>query len=187
MLKKVWNDPVWGSVIAAVIVASAAAVGSYFSGWWPDISQFVRNAYAFASSSTAIPNWLIGVVMLLAIPTIVIAAALSWQAIRPSTLSVVDWRSYSTDIFFNLRWRWKYLSGGQISSMHVFCPQCDFQLFPEDVSAYRAVDHIRFRCDSCHRVVGEFQESLLSLESKAGRFVQQKLRNDSWPRSPNNQ
>jgi hypothetical protein len=41
MLKKLWHDPVWSKVIAALILSALAAVASYFQLWTPiaDIEQ----------------------------------------------------------------------------------------------------------------------------------------------------
>lgn len=180
MIKTIWKDPVWGSVIAAGIVASVAAVGTFFSGWWPAIWQFVERLFAFTLKMTTIPNWMIGLFALLAIPTLIFFLALGWEAIRPASVTGPSWRSYMVDTFFGLRWRWKYFDNGQIWDVHTFCPHCDFQVFPENASAWDAIDRIRFRCDSCHTDIGEFQESFESLENKTKRFVQQKIRNGSW-------
>jgi hypothetical protein len=106
--------------------------------------------------------------------------ALVWRSIFPTKAQGPSWRDYTTDIFFGLRWRWKYFSDGGIYDAVTFCPHCDFQVFSQDVSSYRVIEHIMFRCDSCGRHLGEFQESFSSLENKTKRFIQQRLRNGSW-------
>ena len=180
MLKKLWNDPVWSKVIAGAILAVGALLGTYFLNWWPTIGRFAKDAYNFGLSPTSLSNWIIGVLGLLAIPTIIALFALIWQKIFPSSSSHTDWRNYTTDTFFGLRWRWRYFDGGQIYDVHTFCPHCDFQVYAEDTSTYRAVDRITFRCDSCSQRLGEFDEPFASLENKVKRFVQQKIRNGSW-------
>lgn len=176
MLKSVWKDPVWASVIAAGITS----VGSYFAGWWPAIIQFLGAAWTFLFASSVIQNWLIGLVGLLAVPTVVFALQAAWQSTHPTESGRLDWRSYKEDSFFGLRWRWSYSSIDQIQRLHTFCPHCDFQVFPERASSWDAVDRIRFRCDSCHSNLGEFQDRYESLESKTERFIQQKIRNKTW-------
>lgn len=180
MLKKLWNDPVWSKVIAGAILGIGALFGTYFLNWWPTIGHFAINAYAFAFSTTHLSNWFIGILGLLATPTIIVLLILIWQKIFPSTANTKDWRNYGTDKFFGLRWRWRYFADGQIYDMHTFCPHCDFQVYAADASAYRAVDRIAFHCDSCGQGLGEFNESFESIESKVKRFVQQKIRNESW-------
>jgi hypothetical protein len=179
-LKGLWNDPVMSSVIAGAILGIGALVGSYFLNWWPSIGHFASDAYDFVFSLTTLPNWLIGVLALFAIATIAVLCVLIWQKISHSTSNVIDWRNYKTDNFLGLRWRWSYFKDGGIYEMHTFCPNCDFQVYAEDASAYRAVDRISFHCDSCGQRLGEFNESYASLESKVKRLVQQKIRNGSW-------
>lgn len=176
MLKSVWKDPVWASVIAAGITS----VGSYFAGWWPAIIQFIGTAWAFLFASSVVQNWLIGLVGMLAVPTVVFVLLAVWQISHPAESGRLDWRSYTEDSFFGLRWRWSYSSIGQIQRLHTFCPHCDFQVFAHDASAYAAVDRIRYHCDSCQASLGEFSESCQSLESKTERFIQQKIRTDTW-------
>lgn len=181
MVKKLWNDPVWSKVIAGVILAVGACIGSYFLNWWPRIGSFIRKAYEFIFFTTNVPNWLLGILVILCLPTIFIVLALLWERIHPKKQNdVSDWRSYKTDIYFGLRWRWKYFDDGGIYDAYTFCPHCDFQVFPYKASGYRIIDRIGFHCDSCSRDLGEVDESQDSLENKVIRLIQQKLRTGSW-------
>lgn len=184
MLKKTWHDPVWSKVIAGAILALGATVATYFLDWWPAIGVFVSGSIAFALASTLTPNWLLLLLALLALPALVIIGALAWQGVSPSEPRSPSWHDYTADIFFGLRWRWNYGTGGRIDDAHTFCPHCDFQVYARDVSSFRVIDHIAFHCDSCGRNLGEFEESFDSLESKVKRFVQQKLRNGTWAERP---
>ena len=176
MLKKLWNDSVWSNVIAGTILAVGALLGAYFLDWWPTIGRFTKDAYNFSLSPTSLSNWIIGVLGLLAAPTIIVLLAMIWQTIFPSSATTAtDWRNYTTDKFSGLRWRWRYRENGQIYSVYTFCPHCDFQVYAKDISTYRAVDRIEFSCDSCGKRLGEFAESSASLESKVERFIQQKI------------
>jgi hypothetical protein len=180
MLKKLWHDPVWSKVIAGVILAVSATVATYFLHWWPAIGEFISQCFTFAMASSTTPNWLLFVLGLLALPMVILLGAIVREKIFPPQPSSPSWRSYTTDFFFGLRWRWTYGSRGEIYNAHTFCPNCDFQVFARDVSSYRVIDHIAFHCESCGRHLGEFQESFASLESKTERFIQQKIRNGSW-------
>lgn len=183
MLKKIWNDPVWSKVISAAILGAVALASAYFLNWWPTIGTLLATGVTFISASSSIPNWLIGLLALLTIPTIFILAVFCWEAVRPSK-QVLGWEAYTSDVFFGLRWRWQYSRTSQIHSLHCFCPHCDFQVFPLNVSSYAFQDKILFRCDSCHNSLGIFEESYSSLESKATRFAQQKIRNGTWDTVP---
>jgi hypothetical protein len=179
-IKKLWHDPVWSKVIAGVILATGAAASAYFLDWWPAIGAFAANAYQFALAATSTPNWVLLILGLLSLTTVVFIGALAWQAVYPQKPTSLSWRTYTTDIYFGLRWRWRYFDDGQICDTHTFCPHCDFQVYAHDVSSYSVIDHIAFHCDSCGRHLGEFKESIASLENKTKRFIQQKIRNGSW-------
>jgi hypothetical protein len=181
MIKKLWSDPVWSKVIAGVILAIGATVVSYFLNWWPTIGRFVSEVYAFAFSTTSVPNWFIALMVILSIPTFIIAIVLAKEKIWLETKnSESGWRSYKSDIYIKLRWRWKYFDDGGIYDLVSFCSHCDFQVFAQNASAYRVVDRIGFHCDSCDRTLNEIDESIDSLENKIKRFIQQKLRTGAW-------
>jgi hypothetical protein len=179
MWKTLWKDPVWSAVIAAVVVAIAGAVGTYLLDLWPAIGNFLSTAVDYILSSSLIPNWVLGLLALLILPTVFILVVVVWDSFSPRAEQAPDWRSYTSDSFLGLRWRWQYLSGS-ISNLHTFCPHCDYQVFPKNASAFMAVDRISFNCDYCHQNLGAFDESYASIESKIERFIQQKIRNGTW-------
>jgi hypothetical protein len=179
MWKLAWKDPVWGAVIAAAIIGAIGAIGTFFLGYWPAIGGALGKAYHYLLASSSIPNWTIFALSAFALPTILLLFALTWQAVFPSRPPGPDWAKYTSDSFYGLVWRWRYF-GDIMSDMSTFCPNCDFQVFPEQASAYSFIDHISFHCVSCNRNLGSFEESFASLENKAKRFAQQKLRNGSW-------
>lgn len=173
MLTRIWKDPVWASVIAAGMTAFA----SYLAGWWPAVAQAAKDVWIFFVAASPAPHWVICLLVLLALPTVVVGILLGWQSVRPSPASRPDWYGYTEDTFFGLRWRWSYSSIGRIQRLNTFCPHCDYQVFWQDASSYSAVERISFKCDSCHRDLGEFVEHYRSLESKTERFIDQKIRN----------
>lgn len=181
LIKKLWRDPVWSKVIAGVILAVGAAIGAYSLNWWPAIGKFAAHSYELLLFSTSVPNWAILIMGLLSLPTLLFLGAFAWQVAFPHKPPSLSWRDYNTDIYFNLRWRWKYFSDGQVYDMHAFCPHCDFQIYAQDIGSYRIIDHISFHCESCGRHLAEFQESLSSLENRTKRFIQQKIRNGKHP------
>lgn len=178
-LKAIWNDPVWSKVISAGILATVALGGTYFFNCWPVIDSSFTVGITYVLASSSLPNWLVGLLGLLALPTVLIVGVLGWHLFFPPQ-SKQPWISYTSDVFFNRCWRWHYNRDASMSRLHTFCPHCDFQVFPANASGYAFVDRIIFRCESCHRDLGVYDESYESLESKAERLAQQKLRNGSW-------
>lgn len=184
MIKKLWNDPVWSKVIAGVILAAGATIVTYLLNWWPIIGQATRSSYNYAFHTSNISNWLLGLIVILSIPTILFVIALFWGKIHPQkTKNGPDWQSYRSDIYFGLRWRWEYFDDGTIHNLYTFCPNCDFQIYPHNASAFRFIDRIGFHCDSCGKNLGELDDSSSSLENKVRRFIQQKIRTGSWERA----
>jgi hypothetical protein len=180
MLRKLWHDPVWSKVIAGVILTVGAGLGTYVLDWWPAIGRFTTVAINFSLSSTLAPNWLLGVLSLVSIPTIIMAMVIAWVLLFPPQPNTLDCRSYTTDIFFGLRWRWTYASGMQILNKATCCPNCDYQVYADAASAFSAIDRISFHCENCGRNLGEFTESVASLENRVDRLIQLKIRNGSW-------
>ena len=181
-MKNVWNDPVWSKVIAGAMLAAAAGVGSYLLNWWPSIGQWLFHAWTSLAQVTPIPRWLVLLLILFAVPVILLAAfgVWYWTFRSGEKNQAADWRCYTNDSFFGLRWRWRYVTGGTPVDITCFCPRCDYQVYPENSGPFRRFEEIRFRCDSCGSKLGEFQESYQSLENKVVRFIQQKLRNGTW-------
>ncbi|MEA0907766.1 hypothetical protein QT917_000755 [Xanthomonas campestris pv. campestris] len=177
MLKKAWNDPVWSKVIAASIIA-AAGPATFFLGWWPAIIGSLRGAAYFLVDST-LPNWLTLFLGIVALPTIVVSAALLWRGMFPVPTLSIDWASYTSDIFFGLRWRWSY-SGAYMSDPNVYCASCDYQVFPKHGFDYGSHSQIVFNCDSCGKQIAAFNESFDELQSKVTRLAHMKIRNKSF-------
>jgi len=179
MLKAAWKDPVWSAVIAAGLVAVIGAVGTYILGLWPVITSAVSVVWNWLFASTKVANWLVLVLSLISIAAIVVVGLAIWHSSASSKATGPHWSNYTEDRFFGLRWRWGY-AGGRIVDLHTFCPNCDYQVFPHNASPFSAVDRLAFTCDSCGRNLGNFDENLSHLESKAERFIQQKLRSSTW-------
>jgi diguanylate cyclase (GGDEF)-like protein len=113
------------------------------------------------------------------VPTIILAAAVVWTLGFPSknvaSRAVQSSREipYTTDSFEGLRWRWHYASG-EIIGLGSFCPACDFQVYPNNLSD--GSGRVSFKCDHCDRDLGTHQGNYPYLESKVTRLIQRKLR-----------
>ncbi len=182
MIKNIWKDPVWSAVIAAGIIAIAGIIGSYFLGYWPRITSAATSIWGFLAASSNVPHWVLGLLFLGVAPTILLLLAGAWALLRGGSDTPASWIKYTTDRFFGLRWRWRYVDN-HISNLNSFCPNCDYQVFPHQASSYNFIDRIGFSCDSCKSSLGEHDESLAQLKSKVERLIQQKVRNGTWSSS----
>jgi hypothetical protein len=157
-----------------------AALTASFSDWWPTITGLVTAAFPVLVQRTSIPNWLLGLLVVIAVVftlRVVVGAVIRR---RP------NWRSYTEDTFFGLVWRWRYsivIGEGIPVDLTSFCPYCDFQVHPEPGSDSRAVEGIAYHCDGCGRALGTVNESVFSLYNKVERLIQRKLRNGTWTTS----
>jgi hypothetical protein len=177
-LKSIWNDPVWSKVIATAIVAAVGLVITSLLDLWPAIGFGVSVALDFLGASTPVSNWLLGLFITCTLLVVLVIGAAIWQHIFPT--QSVTWHRYSTDTFLGLSWHWQYGSDGGIYNLYCCCSQCQYQVFPENVSQYAMVPRIVFRCDICKTVIGPFEEHMQSIESRVTRLIQRKLRMDLW-------
>lgn len=180
MWKRLWSAPVWSKVIAAAILAGLGAVLTYFLQLWPIIASAVRTTNLLLLRSSPVPNWLIRLLCLLALPSILLFASAMWPNKAVGT-SKDEWRQYTSDHFFGLLWRWEY-SGSALINLSPFCSNCDYQVYPQHASGYRVIDRYVFHCNSCNLDIHEIDEPFVLFENKVMRFIQQKLRTGTWPR-----
>jgi hypothetical protein len=114
MLKNVWKDPVWSKVIATAILAAIGIAAAYTNDTWLNFSM--RHALTCAwtiscswiTSTSLIPNWVSLLTGLLAVPTVIVFAAVLWNLARAEKTSSY-WKNYTEDNFFWIRWRWRYV------------------------------------------------------------------------------
>ena len=176
MLKKLWNDPVWSKVIAGVILAVLAVIGTYLLNWWSTIGRFIKRIWGFIFSTTVVPNWLLGILCLPFLLAILIICALVWDKFHPSHTRKPDWHTYTSDIFEGLRWRWNYRYDGETCDLYSYCPHCNLQINPDDSMIY-LTGQIRFHCDGCGWELRRFSESERSLENLIKRLIHQRIGN----------
>lgn len=179
MLRKIWADPVWSKVIAAVVIAILAAIATYSAGLWSGIFAVLVDIVIFSAAVTSVSNWLLAILILCGVAVvglliIVICAFTFGSKNSPSA------QTYVVDEILGIRWRWKYGQGGEIYDLFSFCSLCDFQVYPRDVSAFRAVDHIEYRCDDCGNILNDFDMPVEAIESQVIRHIQKKIRSGSW-------
>lgn len=179
-----WADPVWSKVIASGIVGAFVIMPTMF-GLWPTIWELLRRIGAFLSATSAIQNWLIGIGIVCTILVIAVAGILLVAVLRP-TKNLAEWRAYVADHFVGLRWQWRYADDGSVVRLVPLCASCQYQVYPHNASAFRAVPSFAFRCDLCLAATPIFEGEPAELEDKIVRMIQQKLRTDTWLRQAGN-
>lgn len=179
MLEKIWKDPVWSKVIATGILAAMGVLGASLLGLWPTIRGFASSVWSFLLASSNIARWGLALLVVGTARTFIGVVLLIWRTLKGNEAHPANWTNYTSDEFFGLRWRWRYVDG-YISSLYSFCPKCDFQVFARDASNYSFIDLIIYSCESCGSNLTELEESEAQLNNKVKLFIQQKIRNNSW-------
>lgn len=180
LLKKIWGDPVWSKVIATGIVAVVAVVATYLAGWWPTFAAFAKKVASFGAATTTVPNWLLILLSLCAVALLFFLGIALWTIIAPGSSEPLPRASYREDDFFGIRWRWSYNTDGDIVRLMSFCPGCDYQIYPRDVSGYQEPEHLKYNCDDCGARINEFKMPEEEIESRVIRQIHKKIRSGSW-------
>lgn len=182
VLRKIWQDPVWSKIIATAILGGA---GWFAYHWWPGLRSAIAAFWMFLLATSPVPHWLLGSLILIALIAVLMFISNISKVVLPdenpygNVVPVVpDWHSYRDDDFFGLRWRWGY-DNNMIQRPMPFCPICDYQLLPDNTMMFAG--SVCFHCDSCRKNVATLPESWDSLQSKVGRFIEQKIRTGKWP------
>ena len=175
-IKKIWHDPVWSKVISAAIMAVVVIIFP----WWQRVTTLLEKTYVIFLQHSLMPNWLVGLMALCSLIVIMIVVVTVWSSFWPNS-SVPNWKSeYREDLFFNIRWRWRYSTDNAVTGILSYCPECDLQIYSINAGGYRAIPTIVFVCECCNTKSREFDESYSKLENKIERFIHQKIRNKTW-------
>jgi len=189
MIRKAWKDPVWSKVIAAGIIAVLGIGATYFAGLLPKIGILFLYIWNLLTGRTSLYNWLI---IILSIPfiiifIIIIAYLRDLIAGRNESADSLRFREYDSDIFYNLKWRWKVSSDGLPYDITSFCPKCDYQIIPQFASAFRVAPRYEFKCEDCGFYGGAFDGEYDELEQKVKLKIQKNLRTGKWKEKINAQ
>lgn len=176
-IDKIIRHPVISSLITALIIVIVTNV----LGLWPKISRSVQSVLLSLISSVSVPLWLLIILSMISLGVVlrVLIHVISSKSVEES------WRNYTEDLFYGLRWRWKYYSDGSISTVIPFCIQCDFQIEPSFASNFRTIDRWEFRCENCGHMGKQIDESIDSFENRVQRQIQLKLRSGTWQEASN--
>lgn len=168
-IKKIWTDPVWSKVIATAVLGVPALFFAYKS----DLEKYLDIALSFVGTEIAISR---GLFCFFALLTVLVIAVAVQRLFAKSSLPLEPWRSYVDDSFFGLNWHWEYSEKGAVKLIGAYCIQCNYQVLPELMGAYRAVARVGYHCDSCEQTVTTDEDSIANVESKVRRYVDRNRR-----------
>ena len=195
-LKKIWHDPVWSKVIAAAVIAMLTWIANLFFHWWSwagllrNAARLLKTAWEFVFSTSPVPHWLIGLgvlLIILAAAILIVASTAAHQAksTQFAQISLPPWHSYTTDMFYEVRWRWRYDIAGQVTDLNCFCPRCDCQLFIQEPSPilFHGIPNREptlFCCPRCGSIVRQIHERADQIELAVTAFIGRNVRNNLW-------
>jgi len=121
-------------------------------------------------------NWILGLLGLIVLSAVfvLVAAVLSAWKDQHSP----GWRCYRRDFFLSVWWQWQYGPSGIIRDLRPFCPSCDEEI---EIDYDGTLRQLSLQCKTCSRRFGPFETSSGSLKRVITRFIDQKLRDGSWP------
>jgi hypothetical protein len=142
-----------------------------FPAVWHALKKEAIWLYNIFLSSVSIPVWLIVV-----FPFIIFALIRMFAVFREKNqISLVSWREYNHDLIFGMCWRWGYSSSNaDIERLWCFCPHDDTELISEGIHSQS------FRCETCKRKFGPFEDSQGDLFGMVKRQIHRKLRSGEW-------
>jgi hypothetical protein len=144
------SNSVRNGVIATVVGGIALAA---LSALWPAFKRFLLWLWeqvmwfgSFFTDSYSLKGWILGGLILLALPTAIRFLLGLKPQDQPAFTRYVD------DMLFKAKWRWTWL-GSEISNLWCFCPQCDSELVYDDSSCRniysREPEKTLFICEHC--------------------------------------
>ncbi len=165
--QKIWNHPIWSSVIGAGIYALFHFLWEYLPiACLFTLSIFIQ-IWQFIISSTPIPHWLIGLTFFLC----VFFSCVNLKHI------FFHKNSHQEYIFFELCWLW-HDSGNGIEVSCSLCPYCKYEIIPRDDSSSGLIPRFKYECecDGCRKFEMTLGEDWIDLSGKVKLKIEQEIR-----------
>ena len=128
-IQKIWHDPVFSNVIAAVIFAVLMLIASGIAAWWS--SKSIVDAF-IGIVTYPIPLW------------VVVVLGILWYIIRRIAQSrhrTVSFLTFTQGVYQNQTWTWtwgykKSTQKYHIEDLSLICPNCHRGVLSMSVSTY---------------------------------------------------
>lgn len=174
------KHPLWSAVIAGLILSGMGWLWLERDWWWPSIATHAGFAWNFLFRTAELPYWLVALLLIpatLVVFVVVLAVVESRKTVeRPPSSD-----DYTTDVFFNIRWRWNYRSYDLRPI--AYCTACGVQLRPANVGGFAAAPRTQFACTDavgCGANLHTFESDLQTVEEDVARLVQRNLNTGRW-------
>ncbi len=125
--KKVWEDPVGSTIIAAGILSILGCVGNYLSNGW--VLSVLKSVWSFIvfCLTYKIPVYWILIIVFAIMGTFILVL---WCASKRGANTIKEelpYVEYTEDTFDGIPYRWGYIQG-RIANLQELCPKCETPL-----------------------------------------------------------
>jgi len=145
----------------------------YFPAAWAWLYNKALQCILWITGDITIPAYL-GVVLILFSSGFLLGCILILKAKLSQTL---HWKSYTSDNFYGVTWRWRYSYTDDIFGLHCFCPKCYMLVDPHHNYLMNRYD---FYCKRCASLKGYLETRDSNLNEIIIREVDRTIRSGEW-------
>jgi hypothetical protein len=162
-----------------LIVVAVPSVASFFVPFLTPLATLLTAAYHFFAADVTLPRWGFWLWLCVSIGGAVLASVRIYAANAPSFRWVQPFQQYQTDELFGFRWRFYTTASGEVHSLKMFCPACDYQMSESDFDPSFNGGY-NCACEACghtqHVQMGDYHD----LEGKAEKEAERRVRTGDW-------
>jgi hypothetical protein len=165
-----------GSVLAAAVLQFVGWIN--LPAWWAVVSRAAATAWGWTTASTPTPHWVLAITAIAVLGWIALLVAV-WLGTRKDAEQAFDMHGYDNDLFYDMRWRWKWGQGYNPYDLVPFCQKCDMQLDAVRKGGYAVVAPLIFPCPICGTVeceIGQGNTDLVDVQRSVKLLIQKNVR-----------
>ena len=172
------SDPLWKQIRVPVI--SGILLFSFASLWTEPVRTFFGNCWSALFSDVTMPLWLS---LFLWTSLLIVIFFLSF--------GVFNWLNekrkgpfaqYTSDVFYDIKWCWKFTLENQLSGLKPLCVKCDRIVRAFQGNEMFAVNPVCVSCEPCNSKI-YFDYDFEELKRKVILEIDHKMRTESWRES----
>ncbi len=162
------------SIIVTLSTGAIHALVTYLiPGGWGSVFTVIKAVLMWLGSTSATYNWLLCIL----IPCSVMLLGWTVMALFANLRSSDNLSSLPKQMtFLGVVFRWTYLKNGHVNSFASFCPMCDFQIYPQPSSTYKALPGGVYFCENCSWQSQPFDCTIPQIENQVLRKIDHCLR-----------
>jgi len=157
-------------LIPSLIASFIASVVGFIVGGWEATFGWIRSLWELLVYPIPVPSGILCILILM----------LLWQLTywAVTWLKKPPWIRYTTDIIYDVRWRWSY-RGKNIQDLRSYCTKDDtrLRLAPQEPNEL-GITYLL--CDKCAKLYGPFHGRISDQRRKVVCQIDQKQRNGKW-------